>query len=185
MWRLRPWNANPLMRGSDRFEGAIRLLVVALMLVMVPVSGAVGTARYTAAAEQIRSEHAEKVPVTAVVVAAPFQAMVYAPSHRDLFEAPVQWKRDGRTVTVVVAVPETTAIGAEVWVWLGPDGKPTDPPKQTPAAMITGIGTGLRLLLITWSGGLALVWVAGCVLGSRRRAQWASEWRRIGRPIGA
>ncbi|MFD6463900.1 hypothetical protein ACFWFG_38600, partial [Streptomyces roseolus] len=46
MWQLRPWNSNPLMRGSDRCETLVRMLAALAVLVAVPLAGAAGTASY-------------------------------------------------------------------------------------------------------------------------------------------
>lgn len=47
IWRARPWNANPLMRVTDRFESLIRVLAVVVILVAVPTAAAAGGPRDT------------------------------------------------------------------------------------------------------------------------------------------
>lgn len=184
MWRLGPWNANPLMRGSDRIAGVLRVLLIAVMLVMVPVAGAVGTARYTAATERIRSENAAKVEVTATLLAKPTAAPTHSTYRKADLEAPVQWSRNGQTGTATVTVADTANIGDQMRVWLGPQGTPTDPPQPPAAAVSAGIGAGVAVLLLAWLTGFAVTWTVDWLLEIRRNAQWDSEWRRIGRPIG-
>lgn len=184
MWRLRPWSANPLMRGSDRFENALRLVVIAVMLVMVSVAGAAGTARYTEAVEQIRAEDSAKVQIPATVIAEPSAATTQARFRSDDFQAPVKWTYRGESGSATVDVDRTAAVGSQVRVWLGPDGKPTASPRPASAAVSSGINTGVVILLGAWLGGLALVWTINRLLAVGRNAQWDSEWRRISRPIG-
>ncbi|MET9492943.1 hypothetical protein [Nocardia sp. NPDC006630] len=184
MWRLQPWNTNPLMRGSDRFEGTIRLLVVGLMLAMVPVAGAAGTARYSTSVDQIRVENTLKAQVSATVVAKPARVPSGNPYAADRFEAPVQWTRDNVSGAATVTVPESTAPGAAVQVWLRPDGKTTTAPKQRSAAVSDGVTTGLGILLLSWLGGLALAWSIGWALDIRRNSRWEAGWRQISRPVG-
>lgn len=183
-WRMRPWNTNPLMRGSDRLEGALRLLVIGVMLAMVSIAGAVGTAGYSDAVERIRSENAAKVAVSATVLAEPVEAASNGPYRKPDFQAPVRWSRNGESGSATVTVSENAALGSEVRIWLGPEGKPVDPPQPPSVAVSAGIGAGLAVLMLTWIGGLLLVWSVNRLLAQRRAAQWDAEWRSISRPIG-
>jgi hypothetical protein len=46
-WRLRPWNRNHLMRRTDRYEGLLVLAAATLVLLLIPIAAAVGTATHT------------------------------------------------------------------------------------------------------------------------------------------
>ena len=45
-WIARPLSRNPLLRAADRLEALIILVVIVGWLLVVPVTGAVGTAIY-------------------------------------------------------------------------------------------------------------------------------------------
>ncbi|MFC9896436.1 hypothetical protein ACFVMC_22340 [Nocardia sp. NPDC127579] len=187
MWRLRPWNTNPLMRASDRCEILVRIVAVLLVLLAVPVAGAAGTASYDNAATRIAAENATKMAAPAIVVESP--APLPAPLNRsgdslDLYTAPVRWTWQDRPGTGTVEVPGTAAPGDEVRVWLGPDGNPVPAPLPSSSAATAGIGTALTMLCALWGAALALVCGTAWLLGARRGATWAREWRAIDHRIG-
>lgn len=184
LWRLQPFNPSPLMRGSDRCQALLHLVVIALMLLTIPVAGALGTTSYTRTAEQIRTEAAVKVSVPGIVSGSPHQIPGTSPYRPARFEAPVRWDRDGRTESGTIAVDATAVLGSRVQVWLGADGKPSDPPARPGTAAGTGIATALSALIIGWGGALALEWCVAWLLNGLRAARWDAEWRMISRPIG-
>lgn len=186
LWRSRPWSSSPLMRVSDRIEALVRIVAVVVILIAVPVAGAVGTAAYTWAAERIRAENATKVVVPATVIAKP-ERIVTLGGHgmsEERFEAALRWDRGGRSGAATMEVPEAVAQGDEVPVWLGADGKPTAPPRQSGAAAVDAMNAGLALLVGIWVGALALVSCTVRLLSTRHDAGWDREWRQISRSIG-
>lgn len=188
IWRTRPWNTNPLMRASDRFEALVRMLAVAAMLVAIPIAGAAGTAGYTAAAARISSDNSAKVAVTGTISGeAKHTATVSARSEvtESHSEAPVRWNQDGRSGTATIQVPDTATRGDEVTVWLAPDGTPTGPPQRSRVAVGNGIEVGLAVLVAIWGAVLALVALIIWTLGARRRAGWEREWRQTGWQTGS
>nr|WP_157172413.1 hypothetical protein [Nocardia pneumoniae] len=174
------------MRASDRWEAVLRLLAAAVVLLAVPVAGAVGTAGYTAAVERIRTENAEKVAVTATVAGEPVRRVTAARYEgiQEQREAPVHWTRGGREHSATVEVPGTTELGSRVTVWLGPDDTVTAPPRPSSDAAWTGVLTGVAALLGICCATITLVLTTSWVLGRIRSAAWESEWRRLSRPIG-
>ncbi|WP_433715856.1 Rv1733c family protein [Nocardia sp. CA-084685] len=188
IWRTRPWNTNPLMRASDRFEALVRMLAAAAMLVAIPIAGAAGTAGYTAAAARISSDNSAKVAVTGAISGdLKRTAVVSARSEmtETHAEAPVRWNQNGRSGTATIEVPDTATLGDEVTVWLAPDSSPTGPPQQSSVAVGNAIGVGLAVLIEIWGAVLALVAFIAWMLGARRRADWEREWRQIGWQTGS
>ncbi|MFE4458003.1 hypothetical protein ACFROC_11680 [Nocardia tengchongensis] len=184
LWWLRPWNSNPLMRASDRWEALLRLLVVALMLLAVPVAAAVGTATYSSSAERISVENAAKTEVPATVLTEPKQTVAAGPAQAAHFEAQIQWKRDGDLGKGTIEVRRDTKVGSTVQTWLGPDGLPGDPPQPPGSAVTNGIGTGVALLVGVGCALLALLWCVTKVLERLHAVRWETELRGLGRPIG-
>ncbi|WP_433561362.1 Rv1733c family protein [Nocardia sp. CA-151230] len=185
LWRVRPWNRNPLLRVSDRAEVVLRAVAVVVVAAAVPVAGAVGSVSYTGAQERIAAQDAGKVRVTAIETADAVRmpdSDHYA-GNQARYQAPVQWNSDGKTETATVDVPGPQVAGATVTVWIK-NGQPTRAPARPGAAAAEGIGTGLAVLVETWCAAAATVWFTGTVFDARRYARWEREWRGINRPIG-
>lgn len=183
VWRVQPWSVNPLMRATDRGEAILRLLTVVTALLLVPIAGAMGTAAYGRATERIQVASATMVEIPAIVTGAPTEhqpAVRYQPV---VYRAPARWMWNGTEATGTVEVERTTKAGASVDVWLGPDGRPGDPPKAAGTAVSTGVGTGIAVLLAGWSAALAVIWAAGVALGGIRHRRLDVEWRRFANPI--
>lgn len=184
LWRLRPWNTNPLMRVSDRWESVIRTLIVVALLFMVPVAGAIGTTTYTSSAERIKLDNAAKVRVSATVLTDATQVKSTGPYHDSGYQATARWARGGAESTGTVAVEANTKPGAAVPVWLGPDGKATFAPVNPGTAVFDGVGVALMVVLLSGTTAILLLWAIELVLSGVHDLQWESEWRRIARPIG-
>ncbi|MFJ9365824.1 hypothetical protein ACIRRA_15600 [Nocardia sp. NPDC101769] len=184
VWRMRPWNTNPLMRASDRWESVLRVLVVVLLLLAVPVAAAVGTETYTRSAAHISVANASKTTVQATVLTAPKEVQPAGPAQPASFESQVQWQHDGNLATGTIEIRHDTKVGDTVQIWVGPDGLVTDPPRQPEMAMWDGVGTGVALLMGAGLGVLALLWCVTQLLERLHAARWEAELRGLGRPIG-
>ncbi|WP_455566898.1 hypothetical protein [Rhodococcus koreensis] len=67
-WRLRPWSRNHLMRPSDRYEATLMLLTSVLVLLLIPVAAAFGTATHTRLEHQTHTLRAAVHQVPAVLL---------------------------------------------------------------------------------------------------------------------
>ncbi|WP_328401625.1 Rv1733c family protein [Nocardia sp. NBC_00403] len=177
LWWMRPWNPNPLLRPSDRLEAVLRIIATLVVLVAIPIAGALATTAYTSDAARIRTEDAAKTAVSATITAEPGQLKAH------LFEAPVQWTRDGRPGTATVRVSSKASLGDQVVVWLDSDVLPTTPPHPPGVAAMTGIGVGVVVLVATWFAAWSLVKGSGWLLERHHDAQCARQWRQLNRPI--
>lgn len=186
LWRLRPWSSSPLLRVSDRLEVLVRAFAVLLVVVSVPVCGAIGTVTYTGAAARIAAADVGKDNVSAVLTADTVRmpAADRYGAHQDRYEAAVKWTHDGGEGTATVEVTGPQSAGAQVMVWIGADGKPTAAPAKPGTAAAEGIGTGLAILVESWFAAAAAVWITSTVVESRRNSRWDREWRLLNRPIG-
>lgn len=185
LWRVQPWNPNPLMRMSDRWESLVWLLAVLAALLAIPIAGAVGTASYTGAATRIATADAHKTQVTATVTAIPKTTVADRGGVRlERFPATVRWDHEGRTVTADVELSTPPVVGGTTQLWVTGDDKPTTPPARPGTAAAEGVGTGLAVLVETWCAAAALVWVTHGLLTVRRNARWDREWRSMNKPIG-
>lgn len=186
MWRVRPWNPNPLLRVSDRFEVLVRVLAVLAVVVAVPISGAIGTVSYTGAVARIAAQDAGKTQVTATVTA-DAQLLPTADHYGaqpDRYQVPVQFMFDAHARTATIELPKPKLSGSTTALWIGPEGNPTMAPARPGSAAAEGVGTGLAILVESWCATAASVWITAAVLDSRRSARWEREWRLLNRPIG-
>ncbi|WP_160098506.1 Rv1733c family protein, partial [Rhodococcus sp. T7] len=67
-WQLRPWNHNHLMRASDRVEATLLLLTATVVLLLIPVAAAYGTATHTRLEQQTHTLRASIRQVPAVLL---------------------------------------------------------------------------------------------------------------------
>ncbi|WP_160098228.1 Rv1733c family protein, partial [Rhodococcus sp. T7] len=67
-WRLRPWNRNHLMRASDRIEATLLLLTATVVLLLIPIAAAFGTATHTRLEQQTHTLRASMRQVPAVLL---------------------------------------------------------------------------------------------------------------------
>ncbi|GAB2548638.1 Rv1733c family protein [Nocardia heshunensis] len=149
LWRLGPWNRNPLMRTADRMLSSAAILGFALCLLAVPIALTIGTAGYTAEAARIRAADAAKTEFIATVVTDP----VYTDHHN---VAEVVWHDGNQTRSQTAPVGNFAFRGAAVHVWLSADGTPAAPPAPAGTALLRGIGNGTGFALaIAFS-----VWIA-------------------------
>ncbi|WP_443093639.1 Rv1733c family protein [Nocardia ignorata] len=185
-WSRRPWSRNPLMRPSDRWESALWGLVVAVVLVAIPLAGAVGTASYSAAGERLRDERARLTSVTATVRETPARSVTIGPRGYavERYTARVEWSEAGRDGTAVVDTAASTSAGDSLVVWLSGDGQPVSAPAGSGTAVWSGISAGVVTLSATVGGALVIAWGARQLLDQRRRAAWAREWERFDHATG-
>ncbi|MGW4093518.1 Rv1733c family protein [Nocardia sp. NPDC004750] len=186
LWRWRPWNGNPLMRTSDRWEALVRLFAAMAVLIAVPLAVVVGTDGSTKAAERIRVENSAKVAVTATVVRAPEPVLTVAGQDdaRARFQAPVRWSREGREGSATVPVPGAAEPGSHVTVWFDSAGKTTAPPRPYSDALWAGVALGAVIFVGICFGAMVLALSTGRLLDRIRGARLAAEWRRLSGPIG-
>lgn len=81
------------MRPSDRFESSLWLLVMVMLLVAIPVAGAIGTSSYSAVGERIRAERSLLTAVTATVRESPARSTIIGPRG---YAVESRWRRRHR-----------------------------------------------------------------------------------------
>ncbi|MEU9336015.1 hypothetical protein AB0D49_23025 [Streptomyces sp. NPDC048290] len=161
-WR---WRRNPLRRRTDRIEARITL---ALLLLVPPLgcaalvaAGDTAQRHYRAVAErEARTRH----QVTAVVIGA-------APPAEVRLTAP-----DGRTRTVLTAVPPGRTAGDTVRVWVSSDGTPTGPPMPAGEIRSRAVGWAMLAFLTVALLGYAVHAIAVLALRWRNLAAWDARW---------
>ncbi len=172
-WQLRPWNQNQLMRRSDRIEGVTLILAVLAALFSVPVAGALGTAAYSAEAASIRIEHTSRTNVDAVIIAEPEQIL------GDIRQASLRWQAHDRARDAIVPVPPSAEKGDHLSLWVDADGAPSDAPRSSDAAAMTGVAVAVIVFAVTLVGGFCVVECTRRWFQRRNGIRWETEWRQI------
>ncbi|MFD6036686.1 hypothetical protein G6W51_04015 [Streptomyces coelicolor] len=171
-----PRKANPLRRGSDRFEARIcRILLLILVLGLPAASLGTGLATYQSAMQTVRTQSAERYEVDAEVVS----AGETVPATKTQ-QAQVRWlDEEGTARTDDARVKAHTPEGATVRVWVTQDGAVTVPPMTENQAVTTSWFTGTAAA----AGFAAVIYVTRKgmrhELDRKRYAQWDAEWERV------
>lgn len=184
--RLTRWlgfDRNPLRRGTDRVEGALRLVLITLLVLVVPAAAvAVGQWAYYRGLHQSQLKQATDHLVTAVLVqdapaSGPSDPYTSLPTTWVLarWQPPGQPPRTGQLLAVAGA-----RKGSTVRTWIDPSGAITDPPPDH--RIIVGY-VWLAVMvtcLLSWLVLLAAVMLGRGALDRRRLSAWEAEWRASG-----
>ncbi|MGK8486894.1 Rv1733c family protein [Nocardia asiatica] len=174
MVRIHPFDPNPLMRGTDRFESLVRILAVLTCLVAIPVAAAAGIEDYTVTAERIRTDNATKVAVSATITAEPRRA-------RRTSIAQVRWAHDSAPGSATVIVPTGSARGDRIAIWLDADAAPTTRPTKPARAVMVGIGAATVVLIQFWATALLLTITTHWFVTRYQHHLWETRWSNFDR----
>jgi hypothetical protein len=178
MSRLVRWLAgrNALRRPVDRVEGAVLVVLSAVLIVAVAVAAVLGTHAY----QSERAASASLHPAVAVLIQA-------GPSYSltRIGRAEARWrdqeggKRSG-VLTTVSAPIVGAAAGARIPVWLDRSGQPVAPPASRVAMIFNALAKGAAAA--GGAGVTLLICYVLCrlVLDRRRLAAWESAWSLTG-----
>lgn len=171
-WLLRAFGRNPLVRSSDRWEAIITALTVVVVILMLPVAGAVGTAVYYSEAVSYARAAATYHSVAAEVTAD--SAGVSEPYVVGTL-TPIRWIVDGQLRTDVVHSRHWYAAGGSMPIWVDDRGmRVAGPPNRIDPAL-TAVGAALVVCAAAIVAGAALLVVVRCRLDRRRYAAWDAE----------
>ncbi|WP_328945998.1 hypothetical protein OG259_35720 [Streptomyces sp. NBC_00250] len=154
LWR---WRHNPLRRTTDLVEAWVAFAAVAVLCVVVPLTGwAAGASAHGSLQRAVRTQQEQRVPTTARVLrpadrpASGPRAAEAAGEERLRRSVVAQWTApDGsaRTGTVTTA-RRTAAPGATFPIWTDRYGHPVAPPMQADTARAHAAVAGLTAALL-------------------------------------
>jgi hypothetical protein len=184
--RLARWlgfDRNPLRRGTDRVEGALRLVMIIVVVAVVPAT-AVAVGRWTDhyVLHQAQAQQAADHQVTAVLLRdAPATGTPDPYTSVKTAWVPARWQPPGQPPrTGEVLAVAGARKGSMVRTWIGPSGAVTDPPLDH--RVIAGdVWMAVTATLLV--SGLLLLGAAGLarrMLDRRRLRAWEAEWRTSG-----
>jgi hypothetical protein len=183
--RLARWlgiDRNPLRRGTDRVEAALRLVMILLMVVAVPAA-AVAAGRWADhyALHRAQLQRAVNHQVTAVLLEdAPVSGVPDPYTSVRTAWVPARWQPPGQPPrTGEVRALAGARKGSTVRTWIDPSGAVTDPPPNHRIVVDVWLAV-MATCLVSW----VLLMVAGVlvrrVLDRRRLRAWEAEWRASG-----
>ena len=184
--RLARWfglDRNPLRRGTDRIQAALRLVTVVVLVAGVPAAAvAAGQRADHLALNRAHAQQATDRLVIAVLLQnAPATGIPDPYTGVQMTWARARWQPPGRPPQAgqVLAVAGARK-GSIVRTWTGPSGAVTSPPighRNIAAAVCLAVaGT----CLVSWLVLLVAGTLARRALDRRRLNAWEAEWRASG-----
>ena len=183
--RLARWlgiDHNPLRRGTDRVEAALRLVMVILMVAVIPAAVAAGRWADHYALHRAQVQRAVDHQVTAVLLQdGPGIGTPDLYTSVQTAWVPARWQPPGqppRTGEVLAVVGARK--GSTVRTWIDPSGAVTDPPVYHRVVVGNVWLAVMATCLVSW----VLLLAAGVLvrrgLDRRRLRAWEAEWRASG-----
>ncbi len=163
------------MRSEDRWDGAVRLLAVMMVLAAVPLAIWVGSA--TSAGD--RADARRPPTVEATVTGGPvLVSAVGGAQPANYWQVPVRWRFEGLSRAALIDVGPNARMGDRITIPVGPDGQPTSSP---PSAATDGIDCGLMVVGGISFGAFLLVVTTHWMMNRRRNADWDRAWHTLTR----
>ena len=184
--RLARWlgfDRNPLRRGTDRVEAALRLVIILLAVVAVPAA-AVAAGRWAdhyglrlaqtqrAANHQVTAVLLEDAPESGISNPYTNEQTSWVSARR---QPPGQPSRTGQVLALAGA-----RKGSTVQTWIDPSGAVTDPPPDHRFIVGDVWLAVTATCLLSWMLLLAAGVLVRRVLDRRRLRAWEAEWRASG-----
>jgi hypothetical protein len=175
-WIARPLGRNPLLRAADRLEALLVLVVIVGWLLVVPITGAVGTAiydgRHRLYAEEALSRH--RVVATVIEVTAKTAGRYRAPA-----SVQAVWPGAGGERTGSFFLDTAVKSGDRLSIWVDADGNPVLPPTPTTQAVPDALGGAISILLSAVLVTALVLSLMRYCLDRMRDTQWERELRAI------
>jgi len=184
--RLARWlgfDRNPLRRGTDRVEAALRLVMIILVVVAVPAASvAAGRWAYHYALHRAQVQRTVDHQVTAVLLRdAPATGTPDPYTSVRTAWVPARWQPPGQPPrTGVVLAVVGARKGSTVRTWIDRTGAVTDPPMDHRVVVGNVWLAVMMTCLVSWVLLLAAWTLTRRVFERRRLRAWEAEWRASG-----
>jgi hypothetical protein len=183
--RLARWlgfDRNPLRRGTDRVEGALRLVMIILVVAVIPAAVVAGRWADHYSLHRAQAQRAVDHMVTAVLLEDAPAAGTLDPytSVRTTWVS-ARWQPPGQPPRTGEVLAVTGARqGSTVRTWIDLSGAVTDPPMDH-RVVVGNVWLAIMMTcLVSWALLLAAGSLARRMLDRRRLHAWEAEWRASG-----
>lgn len=162
---------NPLVRGSDRLEAMTWLMLITVVLLAMPIAGAVGTATHDSLTRQYAADRASRQEIVATATG---DSIVSPDPYAEPFVTPIRWTYAGKERTAEMRSSRMSA-GDTVTIWVDASGGlTTRPPTErnaATAAVLAGFGLWFTIVGIAATVGT----MVHLRLDRSRQAAWDRE----------
>jgi len=184
--RLARWlgfDRNPLRRGTDRVEGALRLVMIILAVLAVPAAS-VAAGRWADHYALHRAQVQRTVDHQVIAVLLRDAPAIGTPDPYTSVQTawvPARWQPPGQPPrTGEVLAVAGAHKGSTVRTWIDPSGKVTDPPVDQRFIVGNVWVAVMTTCLVSWMLLLAAGMLGHRMLDRRRLRAWEGEWRATG-----
>lgn len=175
-WLVRALGHNPLVRGSDRAEAVITALLAIVLILFIPVAGAVGTSVHDSQMTYLTNAQATRHQVTAEI-----SGDSTAPI--DPYETgsltPLRWTVDGQVHETVVRTEDERVRGGVMTIWVDDRGErvpaPPTPDDAALAAVVAAVSVWVGAAAVT----AAVLGLLRHQLNRRRYAAWERAFHDV------
>jgi hypothetical protein len=164
------------VRGSDRLEAVVLVLVFATALIVTPVAGAIGTAVYEVHARLYAEEAQTRRTVAATAME---DSTIIVEENVEAFNAHARWHANGVEHFGSVDLAHETKAGDQLDVWVDASGDQVAAPTPTWRAGIDAMLAGAGAWLIAMTGIAGLSVFVRSRLTRRRYSNWEREWEAL------
>lgn len=166
-WRL--FTRNRLVRRSDRVESVVSILAVTLVLLALPIAGAVGAAIHASRSAAYQEQMLTRHTASATVLADSSSTVrPYAVS----FDVHARWYDHGVAHEDVFGWDRPASLGEKLTIWVDGAGAYTGPPMPPRRAVSDAVVAGAVLWLSVVTVVAALTGLVRLRIERRRHAQW-------------
>ncbi|RYF43406.1 MAG: hypothetical protein EOO27_44335, partial [Comamonadaceae bacterium] len=179
-WRLRPWSRNHLMRPSDRIEATLMLLIAAVVLLLMPVAAAFGSAAHTRLEQQAQALRAGMHQVPAVLLEDTYLAPdipEYAIRPADAQNtARARWATPDGERTAAVPTDTPAQAGQTITISVDADGNLTGPIPDSRENTVLAVAAACGLWALAAGAVLLSTALARRLFTRNRLRRWAQGW---------
>jgi hypothetical protein len=174
---VRLFSRNPLLRITDRLEALFLVLALAVPLLAVPISAAVGTAIHDSRSRLYTEQAQTRHTVSATVI---------GDSHRSnpesqMVTVPARWFAAGAEQTGDVTAKRPAEVGDTIDIWVDNDGSPIGRPQMS--ALDEAVAFGAAIWCALSLSGAALYLGVRMTLDRVRYTRWQQDFDSFfGRP---
>lgn len=171
-WLVRVLGRNPLVRGSDRTEAVITALLAIVLILFIPIAGAVGTSVHATQMSYLTQALATRHQVTAEVVG----KSTGSADPREMGNlTPLRWTVGNEVHETVVRSEDSRLRGDTMTIWVDDRGERVPEPPDSSDAALAAVVAAISVWLGAAAATVGLLTLLRIVLNRRRYAAWEQE----------